>query len=163
MNAMPARFFNIAEPLVLLNIALFIYMGNIFKQFGFIYLVLFFLAILTFAFEKGSVSGLLKQSGILQRMGKYAYSIYMTHTLLLSLFSFVFIDLLHLAPSAYTWLFTLNFLLVYEVSKWTYTHVEMRFAYKEEVVSKPVQSVPKNVIYAKGISNRFTTSTDTTS
>jgi len=162
MNAMSATFFNIAEVMLLLCIAFFIYSGNIFRQFGFIYLILFFLAIFIFSFEKGSISGLLKQSGVLQRIGKYAYSIYMIHTLLLSIMSYIFIDLLHLTPSAYTWLFTLNFLLIYEVSKWTFTHIEMRFAYKETDV-KRIHPTHKKVIYARGLLNRYNASSDTTS
>ncbi len=150
MHAMPAKVFHIAEVLLLLSVGFFIYEGEIFKQVGFIYLLLFFLAVFTFAFEKGFVSHLLKQSGILKRMGKYSYSIYMTHALLLSVFNIVFIRLLHLKPSAYMWLFALNYLLIYKVSEWTYKHIEMRFAARTKR-DKQIQNAPKEDICAKEI------------
>lgn len=162
LNAMPARFFTIAEIGSLLSIVIFIYEGDFFKQVGSVYLVLFYLAILVFAYENGAVSALLRQSGILKRIGQYAYSVYMTHTLLLSLFSLLFIDLLHLSPSDYTWLFAFNLLLIYEVSKWTYKHIEMRFAYKEKNIS-PIQTAPKKVAYVKGMPTAHNSAVDPTS
>ncbi|TKK65679.1 acyltransferase [Ilyomonas limi] len=147
INNLPASFFHFAECMLLLCTGFFIYEGETFKQVGFIYLILFFLSVFIFSFEKGFVSGLLKQSGILKRMGQYSYSIYMTHALLLSLFNIVFIRLLHLPASAYTWLFALNYLLIYKVSEWTYKHIEMRFAGK----SKATKSVQKEVVFAKEI------------
>ena len=150
LSALPVKYFHIAEGVLLLSTGFFIYEGEIFKQVGFIYLILFFLSVFIFAFEKGFVSTLLKQSGMLKRMGQYSYSIYMTHALLLSVFNIVFIRLLHLPASAYTWLFALNYLLIYKVSQWTYKHIEMRFAGKPKA-ARPIQPAPTEVVYANEI------------
>lgn len=153
VGRMSLQFFNVAEALLLVCIALFVFFGDVLKPVGFVYLVLFFLAVFVFAFEKGFVSGMLKQSGILKRMGTYSYSIYMTHALLLSLFNIVFIRLLHLPPSAYTWLFALNYLVIYKVSEWTYHHIEMRFAAKKKVKRKTSSTLPAELLYVKEILN----------
>ena len=147
---LPANFFHVAEAMLLLNIILFVYEGEMLKQFGVVYLLLFFISVLIFSFEKGFISNMLKQSGMLKRMGTYSYSIYMTHALLLSLFNILFIRVLHFSPSAYAWLFALNYLVIYKVSEWTYKHIEMRFAAKSK---KPKQAMPisKEVIYVKEI------------
>jgi len=149
ISTLPAKFFHTAEVLLLISIGFFIYEGELFKRVGFVYLLLFFLSVFIFAFEKGVVSYWLKQSGILKRMGTYSYSIYMTHALLLSLFNIVFIRLLHLPASAYTWLFALNYLLIYKVSEWTYKHIEMRFVAKAKKATPAPTAVPKEMVYAK--------------
>lgn len=146
---LPANFFHAAEAVLLLSIVFFVYEGELFKQVGFTYLILFFLSVLIFSFEKGFISRLLKQSGMLKRMGTYSYSIYMTHALLLSVFNIVFIRLLHFPPSAYVWLFALNYLFIYKVSEWTYKHIEMRFAAKPTTTKQAQTTVSKEVIYAK--------------
>jgi peptidoglycan/LPS O-acetylase OafA/YrhL len=101
--------------------------GDEFKSHGFIYEILFFVNVFIFAFEKGWMSALLKKPAILHQTGKYSYSIYMTHTLMLSLFNIVFIRVLKLPPSAYAYLFIPNYLLIYYVSAWTFKNIEMRF------------------------------------
>jgi len=119
--------FTIIEILLLGTTITFVCYGAIFKSYGFIYEILFFITILIFAFEKGWLSGLLKKSKFLHQTGKYSYSIYMTHTLLLSLFNILFIRVLKFPPSAYSYLFILNYILIYFVSAWTFKHIEMRF------------------------------------
>ncbi|MNL61848.1 hypothetical protein D3C87_1858210 [compost metagenome] len=54
----------------------------------------------------------------------------MTHALLISLFNVLFIRILKFPPEAYSYLFILNFILIYFVSSWTYKHIEMQFQYK---------------------------------
>ncbi len=130
ISELPRVFFHVAESVLLLSIVCSVYEGEIFKETGFVYLVIFYLSVLLFAFEKGFISGLLRRAVVLKKMGTYSYSIYMTHAFLLSMFNIVFIRLLHLPPSAYSWLFVLNYLLIYKVSQWTYQHIEMRFAAK---------------------------------
>jgi peptidoglycan/LPS O-acetylase OafA/YrhL len=119
--------FSFLEIMLLIVTITFVCYGAIFKNYGFIYEILFFITILVFAFEKGMLSGLLKRSKFLHQTGKYSYSIYMTHTLLLSLFNIVFIRVLKFPPSAYAYLFIPNYVLVYYVSAWTFKNIEMRF------------------------------------
>lgn len=113
---------------IALNIVL-VCNGDYLKNYGFIFEGLFFITILVFAFEKGWVSQLLKKSNFLHSTGKYSYSIYMIHTLILSLFNVVFIRVLKFPPSAYAYLFILNYALIYLLSAWTFKHIEMRFNY----------------------------------
>jgi len=122
--------FNILEPACLVVIVVLICLGEVLKPINFIFDIFFFITILVFAFEKGWVSAMLNKSGLLHNMGKYSYSIYMIHTLLLSLFNVVFIRLLKLPASAYWYLFIVNYLIIYMVSAWTYKHIEMRFSLK---------------------------------
>lgn len=139
----PPLFFSVMEITSLGLIGLCIYNGEEMKPWGVVFEALFFLCIYTFAFEKGIVSKAMKSVGLLHQLGKYSYSIYMTHALLISLFNVLFIRILKFPPEAYTYLFVLNFILIYFVSAWTYKHIEMRFQYKspkkvqdEEVVGK---------------------------
>lgn len=124
------RFFSLLEIGMLTLIFFLIGEGTLLKPFGWMYELLFMAAILVFAFEKGIVSGFLKRIPILKRVGEYSYSIYMTHTLLISLFNIVFIRILKFSPADYSYLFVFNYLLVYAVSSWTYHHIERRFQYK---------------------------------
>ncbi|TDB59805.1 acyltransferase family protein [Arundinibacter roseus] len=140
-------FFSIAEALALLGILLAVGWGNFLKPIGLVYDLLFFGAIFIFAFEKGIVSAWLRKIPFLHTLGKYSYSIYMTHALVISGFNVLFIRLLHFPPSAYSYLFILNFALVYLVSAWTFKHIEMRFQALEKSRSKKtsgIVSLPKN-------------------
>lgn len=127
-------FFDLAEVSVVVAIAVMIYEGAQLKTIGGVYEVLFFVSILIFSFEKGFISQLLKKSTFLEKVGLYSYSIYMTHALLISIFNIVFIRVLKFPPSAYVYLVFVNYYLIYKVSQWTYTHIEMRFKYKKSVV-----------------------------
>jgi peptidoglycan/LPS O-acetylase OafA/YrhL len=119
--------FHIAETVFLAIILISVVYGEELQPYGLLYEGLFFLTILTFAFERGWISHLLKRPAILHQTGKYSYSIYMTHTLLLSLFNIVFFRALKLPPSAYAYMVILNYLLIYWVSAWTFKNIEMRF------------------------------------
>lgn len=119
--------FSFLEIILLAVTVGFVCYGSLFKNYGFIYELLFFLTILVFAFEKGLLSGLLKKSKFLHQTGKYSYSIYMIHTLILSLFNVVFIRALKLPPSSYAYLFILNYAIIWLLSAWTFKHIEMRF------------------------------------
>lgn len=101
--------------------------GSVFKAYGFIYEILFFITIIIFAFEKGWLSGLLKRSKFLHKTGQYSYSIYMIHTLILSLFNIVFIRVLKLPASSYAYLFIVNYAIIWFLSSWTFQNIEMRF------------------------------------
>ena len=119
--------FNLAEAAVLILTVGFVCYGSVFKNYGFIYEMLFFLTIFVFSFEEGWISGLLKRSGFLHQTGKYSYSIYMVHTLILSLFNVVFIRALKFTPSSYAYLFIINYAIIWLLSAWTFKHIEMRF------------------------------------
>lgn len=134
-----AGVFHVGEVVCMGLIGYVVWNGFAFKSVGFVYELVFMLAILVFAFEKGVLSGLLKRSGFLKRMGAYSYSIYMTHAFLLSVFNIVFIRVLHFSPKAYSYLFVVNYALIYFVSAWTYKHIEMRFAGKK----KPKQVISR--------------------
>jgi peptidoglycan/LPS O-acetylase OafA/YrhL len=123
----PGYFFSIAESLILVLIVLAICNGELLKSWGAVLEVLFFICIYVFSFQKGFISSALRKVGLLHRLGKYSYSIYMTHALLISLFNVLFIRILQFPPSAYSYLFVLNFILIYWVSAWTYENIEMRF------------------------------------
>jgi peptidoglycan/LPS O-acetylase OafA/YrhL len=111
----------------LVLIFVFVSYGSIFKSYGFAYEILFFIAIFIFAFERGWLSDLLKKSAFLHQTGKYSYSIYMIHTLILSLFNIIFFRLLNLPPSSYGYLFILNYAIVYFLSGFTYKYIELPF------------------------------------
>ncbi|RRB18376.1 acyltransferase [Larkinella knui] len=127
LSTVKTGIFSFFEILALLTLATMIYYGSVLKGIGFVYEFIFFLAILVFSFERGILSHFLKKSVLLKNIGTYSYSIYMTHTLLLSLFNVVFIRLFKLPPSAYVYLVFLNYYLIYLVSRWTYNNIEMRF------------------------------------
>ncbi len=136
LRTLSNKLFTILEiAFVALNIVL-VSSGDYLKSYGLIFEILFFITILIFAFEKGIVSGLLKRSGFLHATGKYSYSIYMIHTLILSLFNVVFIRVLKLPPSAYAYLFILNYAIIYILSAWTFKHIEMRFNYSDKQPDK---------------------------
>lgn len=126
----PATVFSAIEIISLFLICWCIVNGETMKPWGAMFEVLFFICIYTFAFEKGVISKLLKSVGLLHSLGRYSYSIYMTHALLISLFNVLFIRILKFQPEDYSYLFILNFVLIYFVSAWTYKHIEMRFQYK---------------------------------
>ena len=130
VRQLPSYIFSIAEPVTLLIIGLCIYNGEIMKPWGAIFEVLFFVCIYTFSFEKGFISGALKRVWLFHKLGQYSYSIYMTHALFISLFNVLFIRILKFPPSAYSYLFVLNFAIIYIASAWTYKNIEMRFQYK---------------------------------
>jgi peptidoglycan/LPS O-acetylase OafA/YrhL len=128
----PSWLFSSAEIITLSLIVLSIYNGEFMKPWGAVFEVLFFACIYTFSFEKGFISAAMKRVGLFHKLGKYSYSIYMTHALMLSLFNVLFIRILKFPPEAYSYLFILNFALIYFVSAWTYKNIEMRFQYKSK-------------------------------
>jgi peptidoglycan/LPS O-acetylase OafA/YrhL len=125
---LPTVVFHVLEIAMVSLIPIIVCCGDVFRPFGYVYEVAFFISVLVFSVERGFVSTLLQKSTFLKKAGKYSYSIYMTHALLLSLFNIVFIRILKFPPSAYTYLFFLNYYLIFKVSEWTYKHIEMRFA-----------------------------------
>ncbi|RYD89196.1 MAG: acyltransferase, partial [Sphingobacteriales bacterium] len=127
LRSLQNSLFSVLEIVALAITFAFVWYGDMYKGYGFIYELLFFITILIFAFEKGWLSSVLKKSKILHETGKLSYSIYMIHTLVLSLFNVVFIRLLKLPPSAYAYLFVVNYLIIFFLSRWTFKHIEMRF------------------------------------
>ncbi|KQS26961.1 acyltransferase [Dyadobacter sp. Leaf189] len=130
VSRLSSPLFSVLEVLAVAAIITMICAGAALKEIGLVYEVLFFICIYIFAFEKGALSGMLKSVGILHNLGKYSYSIYMCHALMISLFNVAFIRVLKFPETAYSYLFILNFLIIYFFSAWTYKHIEMRFAYK---------------------------------
>ena len=116
------------EAIIVGLIVYFVVNGSVYKEIGVVYEFLFFISIYVFAFEKGYISQSLNNVSVFKKMGKYSYSIYMTHTLLISLFNVVFIRIFKLPPTAYWYLFALNYLAVYFLSAWIYKNIEMRFS-----------------------------------
>ncbi|PWS29212.1 acyltransferase [Pedobacter yonginense] len=124
--------FTILEIFILSLVLVAVVNGETLKSFGYIFEIIFFVAILIFAFEKGFISQILNKPTLLKNLGKYSYSIYMIHTLFISVFNVFFIRLLKLPNTAYSYLFLLNFLVVYLVASFTYQHIEMRFNYNKK-------------------------------
>ncbi|WP_221391801.1 acyltransferase [Dyadobacter sp. NIV53] len=139
----PSIIFSIAELISLTLIGYCIFNGEILKPWGIVFEILFFVCIYTFSFEKGFISAALKSVTLLHKLGKYSYSIYMSHALLISLFNVLFIRILKFPPSAYSYLFILNFILIYFFSVWTYKNIEMRFQYK---TPKKIPMVEKSTV-----------------
>jgi len=133
-----ALLFNILEPLCLIGTLILIGYGELLKPVNCVYDIFFFITIMVFAFEKGWVSALLNKSNLLHNMGKYSYSIYMIHTLILSLFNVLFIRMLKLPASAYSYLFIVNYAIIYILSAWVYKNIEMRFNLRSNPEGKKV-------------------------
>jgi peptidoglycan/LPS O-acetylase OafA/YrhL len=133
--------FSVSEVLTLSLIGLCIYNGEVMKPWGAVFEILFFACIYTFSFEKGIISAGMKRVGLFHKLGKYSYSIYMTHALMVSLFNVLFIRILKFQPEDYSYLVFLNFALIYFVSAWTYQNIEMRFQYKSK--KKPLKEEVK--------------------
>jgi peptidoglycan/LPS O-acetylase OafA/YrhL len=131
-------FFSFLEVMALAATLIMVWQGEIYKSHGFIYEIMFFITILIFAFEKGWLSGVLKKSKLLHETGKLSYSIYMIHTLILSLFNIAFIRVLKFPPSAYSYLFIVNYLIIFFASRWTFKHIEVRFNMANKVEGKKV-------------------------
>lgn len=126
-KAIPAFVFTLLECLAFLLTFILIWNWEVFKPHGYVYEVLFFFSILTFAFEKGGVSRLLTRVPFFLSLGTYSYSIYMNHAIIGILFNVLFIRILKFPDTAYAYLFVLDFAIVYIVSKWTFAHVELYF------------------------------------
>lgn len=127
MKLVSSLIFTLLECILLLLTFLLIWNWELLKTDGYIYEILFFISILVFAFERGAVSKALKRIPFFINLGKYSYSIYMTHAIIGILFNVLFIRILKLPDTAYAYLFLLNFLIVYFVSRWTYHHIELYF------------------------------------
>jgi peptidoglycan/LPS O-acetylase OafA/YrhL len=119
--------FTILEIVSVFLIIILGWYGFVLKPYCPIYEALFFVTVLIFACEKGWLSKQLKKPVLLHKMGQYSYSIYMIHTLLLSLFNIVFIRLFKLPLSSYAYLFIVNYIIIYLAASWTFKHIEMRF------------------------------------
>jgi peptidoglycan/LPS O-acetylase OafA/YrhL len=128
----PSVLFSVAEIITLILIVLSICYGDALKPWGAVFEVLFFICIYVFSFQKGLISSGLRSVALLHKLGQYSYSIYMTHALLISLFNVLFIRILKFPPSAYSYLFILNFIIIYLLSSWTYKNIEMRFQYRSK-------------------------------
>ena len=135
-------FFNISELVLIVFIIYMVSEGERYLDQGYIYEILFFTSILVFAFQRGIVSDNLKRFEVLHNLGKYSYSIYMTHILIISLFNVLFIRVLKFSPSSYSYLFILNFYIIYKISEWTYKNIEMRFMKRK----KPVETTASPVL-----------------
>jgi peptidoglycan/LPS O-acetylase OafA/YrhL len=133
----PAALFTGLEILAVAAIIILICYGKDLKEIGFVYELLFFVCIYIFAFEKGIVSAALKSVKLLHHLGKYSYSIYMSHALMISLFNVLFIRILKFPETAYSYLVFLNFLVIYVFSSLTYRYIEMQFAYKSRPRTSP--------------------------
>ncbi len=127
MDVLSGGLFTVLELFTIVLTFYCIARGDVFKEFGLMYVLLFMVCIYVFSFEKGILSALLNKIPVLHELGAYSYSIYMWHTLLISLFNVLFIRVLHLPASSYVWLVFVNFLAIFFVAKWSYKHIEMRF------------------------------------
>lgn len=137
-------YFSLAEVISVLFLLAAVWQGSYLKPVGLLYEPIFFLCILIFAFEKGFVSQKLKRTLILHNVGKYSYSIYLTHAFINCAFNVLFIRVLHFPPSAYLYLCIPNYALVYGFSAWTYRHIEIQFQTPGQI--KKLQ--PRNVLVA---------------
>jgi peptidoglycan/LPS O-acetylase OafA/YrhL len=126
----PSKIFSLIESLLIILMIIMICEGSILKEYGYLYEIFFFISIFIFAFEKGVISTYIKKPIILHKIGSYSYSIYMVHTLFISIFNIVFIRLLKFPPSAYSYLIILNYYIIYKVSQWSFKNIEMKFSFK---------------------------------
>ncbi len=120
--------FSFIEILLLAAVGYSVYQGAALSpSFGFIYEIIFFLGVLSYSFEKGIVSSLMKKSALLREIGICSFSIYMVHAIINRIVNIVFIRLIKLPPSSYSWLFLVDIAIVILVARWTYKNIEMRF------------------------------------
>lgn len=133
--------FTILEFSILILIGVVVVFGADLKPIGFVYDLIFVFCILIFAFERGFVSARLKRVSILKSIGKYSYSIYMTHGFLLSIFDIFFIRILKFSPTDYSYLIFPIYGSIFLISRWTYLNIEMRFRHKFE--AKLVPDIPR--------------------
>lgn len=126
------KIFTIMEIVIIIVLIFVITYGRDFLLLGVFYEILFLISILIFAFEKGLVSRNLLKINFLKSVGKYSYSIYMAHTLMISLFNVVFVRILKFPISSYSYLFAINYLLIYYVSRWCYYNIEIKFQHKKK-------------------------------
>jgi peptidoglycan/LPS O-acetylase OafA/YrhL len=122
--------FSFVELLLIGLMILVVSEAELLKEIGYVYELLFFISIFVFAFEKGIVSTYLKKPVFLHKIGSYSYSIYMVHALLISIFNILFIRVLKFPTSAYSYLFVLNYYIIYKASQWSFKHIEMKFRFK---------------------------------
>jgi len=130
----PAALFSILEIFIIAAMIVMVYDGKALKPYGYVYEILFFIAIYVFAFEKGVVSNLLKRVRLLKKIGTYSYSIYMIHAFFLSIFNIVFMRILKMPSTSYNYMFIVNYIIIYLASSWTYKHIELKFQYKKKKV-----------------------------
>ena len=133
-----SAFFNGGELLCVLLNVLMIYHGESLANKGVVFEILFFATILIFAFEQGIISRTLKKSSFLNKMGHRSYSIYLIHALFISLFNVLFIRILKFPPTAYSYLFIVNYLVIFIAAGWTYKNIEQRFMLKRK--ARPEES-----------------------
>ncbi|PKK35519.1 hypothetical protein BWI96_16580 [Siphonobacter sp. SORGH_AS_0500] len=126
-------FFTYLEVSILIILGLTIPLKEKLADITVIYEALFFITILIFSFQKGFISHFLNKSRVLKNIGTYSYSIYLIHGLINTFFNVLFIRILRFAPSDYSYLFVLNYILVFYISRWTYTTIERRF-YKPQTI-----------------------------
>ncbi|RBQ11800.1 acyltransferase family protein [Pedobacter miscanthi] len=132
-----AVLFTVLEISAVIIVGFMVVNGKEFRQLGILFEPVFFVSVFIFAFQKGYLSLMLSKSGLLEKMGKYSYSIYMVHTLFISVFNVLFIRILKFPPAAYGYLFIINYLVIYLVAGWTYRNIEMRFQKKLQLQKKP--------------------------
>ncbi len=138
VNDQRSLLFTVLEILALLLIIVSVTFGAIGLKIGLIYELVFCGAILIFSFEKGLLSKILERSSLLKNTGKYSYSIYMIHTIVL-----LFMDIglkkitgKHVLVDSAICLITI--IIIYFLSGWTYRHIELRF-YKRHQINSGVQ------------------------
>ncbi|WP_299289381.1 acyltransferase [uncultured Mucilaginibacter sp.] len=119
--------FTILEVTAILLIIYFVTSGNLFKSFGLIYDFVFLLSILIFSFEKGLLSEKIKKIRLLKEIGKFSYSIYMTHALIIIFASIVLKKIINKNYILDTIIECCLLLVIYYTSKWTYKNIELRF------------------------------------
>lgn len=125
-NTLSASWFTAAEVVSLVALAVLVPLGATLKPYGFEYEGLFAGCVFIWGHEKGALSRWLAGRPLLLRMGKYSYSIYMTHAVLIALFSLVYTHVLKLPPSWNNFLIIPDCIIVYGVSVFTYRQIEQR-------------------------------------
>jgi len=119
---------SILEFVIIAIIVLAIVNGKaITTNYGYVFELLFLIAVLIFCLEGGILSQGLLKVNLLKKAGKYSYSIYMTHAIINIIFNLVLIKILKIPASYYSFLFIINYVIVYLSSAWTYQHIEIRY------------------------------------
>lgn len=103
----------------------------LFNNCPYIYFFLFALDIYIFAFEKGFISSLLKK-GPFQLLGKYSYSIYLNHAVVIEVMNFTFSRMFSHGSLLFYLIPFLIAAVTVAYSSLTYKYIEMRF-YKRHI------------------------------
>ncbi|MDC1504072.1 acyltransferase [Winogradskyella sp.] len=130
-NIITQRVYNLYLPSVIefitiLSLIYFTCNYHTFKEYYYIFQILFAITIFIFSYERGVISLLLSKS-IFQKLGLWSYSIYLNHTFMIMVFQMLFVKILKFEGFS---LIIADLLLIITTciySRYTYEFIEKRF------------------------------------